>query len=77
MKVYKKEGEGDNMLAIPWWVYLVVLGVIFSGYMAIRTANKEKEVDQIYIEREGEVYMDRIKEARASQGKETDESKIG
>lgn len=52
------------MFSMPWWIYLVVAGIIFSGYMTVRTAAKEQEVDEAMIEKEGEIYMERIREER-------------
>ncbi|WP_044748810.1 sporulation YhaL family protein [Bacillus alveayuensis] len=52
------------MLSAPWWIYLVLIGIVVSGYMTIRTAKKEREIDEAFIEKEGEVYMERIKKER-------------
>jgi hypothetical protein len=49
------------------FVAFLILGIIFSGYMAIRTAAKERAIDEAMIEKEGEVYMERIRQARAKQ----------
>jgi len=54
----------------PWWIYLVIMGIIFSAYMMVRTAKEEQEIDQVFIEKEGEVYMERIREERARRQKE-------
>lgn len=48
----------------PWWVYLVALGIVISGYMTIRTAKRESEIDHSFIEQEGNVYMERIEKDR-------------
>ncbi|MBA2872002.1 cbb3-type cytochrome oxidase subunit 3 [Anoxybacillus calidus] len=53
------------MLSMPWWIYLVLIGIIVSAYMTVRTAKKEREIDEAFIEKEGEVYMERIREERA------------
>jgi hypothetical protein len=53
------------MLSVPWWIYLVLIGIVVSGYMTVRTAKKEREIDEAFIEKEGEVYMERIREERA------------
>jgi Sporulation protein YhaL len=50
--------------SLPWWIYLVVAGIIFSGYMTVRTAAQEREIDQTFIEKEGEIYMERIRKER-------------
>ncbi|RAK19478.1 sporulation protein YhaL [Anoxybacillus vitaminiphilus] len=52
------------MLSVPWWIYLVLMGIVVSGYMTIRTAKKDREIDAAFIEKEGEVYIERIREER-------------
>lgn len=32
--------------------------------MVLYTSKKEEEIDQAYVEREGEIYMERIREER-------------
>lgn len=36
----------------------------FSGYQWIRALKEEKEIDEDFIEQEGNVYMERIQEAK-------------
>ncbi|GAF12264.1 hypothetical protein JCM19046_3232 [Bacillus sp. JCM 19046] len=55
---------GAIVLASPWWIYLLIAGIGFSGYMWVKTMRDENEVDQEWIEQEGNVYMERIEEAR-------------
>ncbi|ACJ34651.1 Uncharacterized conserved protein [Anoxybacillus flavithermus WK1] len=45
-------------------ITLLLAGIIISGYMAIRTAREEKKIDEKLLEKEGEVYMERIRQAR-------------
>ncbi|WP_027409900.1 sporulation YhaL family protein [Anoxybacteroides tepidamans] len=52
------------MLSLPWWIYVVVAGIVFSGYMTVRTAAQERKIDEEFIEKEGEIYMERIREER-------------
>ncbi|AKM17927.1 sporulation YhaL family protein [Geobacillus sp. FSL K6-0789] len=52
------------MFSLPWWIYLVVAGIIFSGYMTVKTAAREREIDEAFIEKEGEIYMERIRQER-------------
>ncbi|WP_110113816.1 sporulation YhaL family protein [Bacillus sp. CGMCC 1.16541] len=52
------------MVTLPIWLYLVVAGIFFSGFMAIRTAQQEKEIDDTFIEQEGQVYMQRMQEEK-------------
>ncbi|GGE72887.1 sporulation YhaL family protein [Priestia taiwanensis] len=61
------------MALLPWWVYLVIVGIVVSGFMVLYTEKKEQEIDDDYIEREGELYVQRMheeRERRAQQKKE-------
>ncbi|MRG86916.1 sporulation YhaL family protein [Salinibacillus xinjiangensis] len=49
---------------IPWWVAVMIGFIIFSGYMAFRAMRAEMKLEREYIEKEGQVYMERIEEAR-------------
>lgn len=49
---------------IPFWMYLVVMGIAFSAYMVYRTGKEEKQIEDEIIEREGEVYMQRLEQER-------------
>ena len=31
---------------VPWWVYLVVAGIVFSAYMTIRTGQEETQREE-------------------------------
>lgn len=50
--------------SMPWFMLLVVIGICFSAYMTLRSAKEEKEIEDVIIEKEGQVYMDRIQEER-------------
>ena len=50
------------METLPWWIYLVIIGIVLSGYMVLYTSKKEQEMDNDFIEKEGEVYMKRLEE---------------
>ncbi|WP_438270981.1 sporulation YhaL family protein [Sporolactobacillus mangiferae] len=50
----------NNLERVAWWVYLVVAGIIFSGYQAFNLSKQEREVDDEWIEQQGNVYMKRI-----------------
>ncbi|OEH92925.1 sporulation YhaL family protein [Bacillus solimangrovi] len=58
------------MEALPWWIYLVTIGIAYSGYMTIKTTKKDEEIDQQFIEREGEVYIKRMEREREKRRKE-------
>jgi hypothetical protein len=65
------------MLTIPWWIYLVVGGIGVSGAMMVKTSQKDREMQQFYIEREGQVFIERIKyEKERRQQQKTDEVEI-
>lgn len=52
------------MSSIPIWVFAVILLIFLSGYMSIRAFLAEKKLDRQFIEREGKIYMERIREER-------------
>jgi rRNA processing protein Gar1 len=43
---------------------LIVLGIVISGYMFVRTTKKERELEQFYIEQEGKIYLEKIEQER-------------
>jgi len=59
------EKGGIALFTLPWWIYLVLAGIIFSAYMMIKTAKEDQEVDMEFIEKEGEVYIQRMEEEKA------------
>jgi len=61
---YKGQGGVWMLFSIPFWIYLVILFILFSGYMAYRAMRAEKILEQQYIEREGQIYMERIRQER-------------
>ncbi|RYL94503.1 sporulation YhaL family protein [Sporolactobacillus sp. Y61] len=48
------------MESVDWWVYLLLAGILFSGYQAFSFSRQDKEVDQEWVETQGNVYMKRI-----------------
>lgn len=54
----------EILLGIPWWIYLVIIFILFSGYMSYRAMRAERVLEQHYIEREGQIYMERIRQER-------------
>ena len=65
-----------GMETLPWWVYVVIVGIIVSGYMVLYTSKKEQDLDQEFIEREGNVYMQRIQEERERRTQEQDDQSV-
>ena len=49
---------------LPWWVFMMILLIFLSGYMAFRAMRAERKLDQHYIEHEGKVYIERMEEER-------------
>ncbi len=60
---------------IPFWVYFVVMGIILSAYMVVRTGKEEKIIEEEMIEREGDIYMKRLEQER--EGKKESEKSLG
>ncbi|CAN2252602.1 MULTISPECIES: sporulation protein YhaL [Bacillus] len=52
------------MLFFPWWVYLCIVGIIFSAYKLVAAAKEEEKADQSFIEKEGQIYMERMEKER-------------
>ncbi|MBP3040452.1 sporulation YhaL family protein [Bacillaceae bacterium Marseille-Q3522] len=57
---------------IPLWIYLVVAGIIFSAYMAIRSGKKERQEEKQVIEEEGNIYMERIEKEKKAKNNITE-----
>ncbi|PDY44252.1 sporulation YhaL family protein [Bacillus pseudomycoides] len=64
------------METLPWWIYLVIVGIVVSGYMVLYTSKKEQEMDNEFIEKEGEVYMKRLEEERERRNQESDKDSV-
>ncbi|UFU00481.1 sporulation YhaL family protein [Radiobacillus kanasensis] len=64
------------ILGIPWWVYMFIGFIFFSGYMSFRAMRAEKKLEQRYIEQEGKVFMDRISERRNEKDEEFEQKKV-
>ncbi|MEI4801660.1 sporulation YhaL family protein [Bacillus sp. NPDC077411] len=64
------------METLPWWIYLVIIGIVVSGYMVLYTSKKEQEIDNEFIEKEGEVYMKRLAEERERRHLDKDEDSV-
>ncbi|HLS09772.1 sporulation YhaL family protein [Lentibacillus sp.] len=52
------------ILGVPWWVFMMILFIFVSGYMAFRAMRAERKLEQQYIEQEGKIYLDRIEKER-------------
>lgn len=49
---------------LPWWIYVLIFFIFFSAYMSYRAMRAEQELEQQYIEKEGEIYIQRIRKER-------------
>lgn len=58
------------IIGVPWWVFMMILFIFLSGYMAYRAMRAERRLEEQFIEREGRVFMDRMEKE-----KETKEQK--
>ncbi|MEH7457695.1 SigE-dependent sporulation protein [Bacillus pseudomycoides] len=64
------------METLPWWIYLIIIGIVVSGYMVLYTSKKEQEMDNEFIEKEGEVYMKRLEEERERRNQDSDKDSV-
>jgi hypothetical protein len=47
-------------MAIPFWVFAVVVGIVISALMAMKTGREERMLELENIEKEGEIYITRL-----------------
>ncbi|MYL51152.1 SigE-dependent sporulation protein [Halobacillus litoralis] len=52
------------LFGLPIWVFLCIVFIFISGYMAIRAMRAEHNLEQEYIEREGQVYLKRMEKEK-------------
>ncbi|MFD0769736.1 sporulation YhaL family protein [Bacillus sp. CGMCC 1.60114] len=64
------------METLPWWIYLIIIGIVVSGYMVLYTSKKEQEIDNEFIEKEGEIYMRRLAEERERRHQDKGEDSV-
>lgn len=51
-------------VAVPWWVYIIIVSIFLSGYMAFRAMRAERKLEQQFIENEGKIYIERMEMER-------------
>lgn len=49
---------------MSWFIFLLIVGICFSGYMTVRTAKDEREKEDVIIEQEGKLYMERLEKEK-------------
>lgn len=64
------QGGRKMVLGIPWWVLFCIVSIFFSGYMGFRALLAERELEQQFIEREGNIYVERMEAERALKQRE-------
>jgi uncharacterized protein (UPF0128 family) len=52
------------LVGMPWWGYMLMFGILFSGYMVLRTSIEERRMDEQWIEQQGEVYIKRMEQEK-------------
>ncbi|MEW9051341.1 MAG: sporulation YhaL family protein [Neobacillus sp.] len=57
-------------MTIPIWVYAVVVGIVTSALMAIKTGREERQLEMESIEKEGEIYITRLEREKEMRGEE-------
>lgn len=63
--------KGKSCAVFPWWVYLCIVGIIFSAYKLMTTAKEEEKIDQAFIEKEGRVYIERMEKEKERRMKQS------
>lgn len=58
------QGGSKMIFNIPWWIVVIFLFICFSGYMAFRAMRAERKLEQQFIEREGQIFMERMREEK-------------
>jgi len=57
--------------ALPFWVVLVMVGILVSFWQYLKHANDDEEEDEQWIEQEGAIYIRRMEAERERRGKKT------
>lgn len=52
------------IIGVPWWVFIMILCIFTSGYMAFRAMRAERRLEHQFIEREGKVFIDRMEKEK-------------
>ena len=52
------------LATVPWFVYLLLAAIVFSGYQFVKLSREDYKTDQEWIEEEGNVFLRRIERDR-------------
>jgi hypothetical protein len=61
------------LIGMPWWGYILLFGILFSGYMVLRTTIEERRMDENWIEQQGDVYIQRMNKEKEKRSNENSE----
>ncbi|AGK52545.1 hypothetical protein B1NLA3E_03845 [Bacillus sp. 1NLA3E] len=64
-----------KIMTIPFWVYFVVAGILMSAFMAIKTGKEERIMEQENIQREGEIFMERLEKEKEERKQDVEDFK--
>ncbi|RYM02173.1 signal peptidase [Sporolactobacillus sp. THM7-7] len=63
----------SGMEKVDWWVYLLIAGILFSGYQAFTVSRREEAVDdEETIEKQGNIYIRRMKDEKKRRHRQKD-----
>lgn len=51
-------------MSLPFWVYFVIVSIFVSAFMAVKTAKEDREMETEWIEKEGQVYVERMEQEK-------------
>ncbi|MGE8205129.1 sporulation YhaL family protein [Heyndrickxia sp. NPDC080065] len=51
-------------MSLPIWIYLCLAGIAVSAFMAVKTSREDRKLEQEWIEKEGEEYIERMEEEK-------------
>ncbi|WP_096188213.1 sporulation YhaL family protein [Evansella halocellulosilytica] len=54
--------EGGS--GLPWWIYVVYIGILFSGIMYVHSRLEEKRREEKEIELEGSLFLEEFHRRR-------------
>ncbi|WP_243356165.1 sporulation YhaL family protein [Bacillus litorisediminis] len=49
---------------VPFWVILIVIGIIVSGIMTVKAGKDERKEEEEFIEKEGEIFLERMEKEK-------------
>ena len=61
------------ILSVPWFVYILLAGIVISGYKFATLAWEDRKADREWIEGEGNVFIRRMEEEKERRRRIADE----